>query len=200
VRLRIIACPRYPYPTMFGSEEKTSPLKPVLILLALLTLGGAAFWFMSTRQSAALSVPKVQLYAAHTTTAAAAGGGHIVGQVAESGDDLYVAVTLHLKNNLSLPLFIDTVAATYTDATDATMDTRALGHIDLARTEDIFPALTPLTPNPFPLNLAIPAGATTEGTILLHFPGLTEQTWKARKSAVLTLNFTHQPPQTVTIP
>ena len=45
-----------------------------------------------------------------------------------------------------------------------------------------------------------PAGATTEGTILLHFPGLTEQTWKARKSAVLTLNFTHQPPQTVTIP
>jgi len=185
---------------MFGSEEKTSPLKPVLILLAILLLGGATFWFMNTRQSAALSIPKTQLYAAHTTTAAAAGGGNIVGQAAEADDDLYVAVTLHLKNNLNLPLFIDNLTATYTDATDATLDTRALGHTDLTRTEEIFPALTPLMPNPFPLGDAIPTHATTEGTVLLHFPGLTEQTWKARKSAVLTLNFTHQPPQTVNLP
>jgi len=57
-----------------------------------------------------------------------------------------------------------------------------------------------MLPNPLPLNDGIPAKLTVEGTVLLHLPGLTQQTWKEHKSTTLTVNFIHQAPQTIAIP
>lgn len=184
----------------FGTEEKTSPLKTILIVVFCVLLGGGAFWYMNSRTITALSVPKVQLYAAHTQTAASPGSVHEVGQLGESQDDLYVVATLRIHNNISLPVYLNSIDATYTAPDDSVIDTKAPSHSDLLRLEQIFPDILPLMVKPIDLNDGILPGATTEGTVLLHFSGLTAQTWKSRKSAVITLNFAHQPPETVTIP
>ncbi len=183
-----------------GPTQQSSPLKAILISVIVLAAIAAAVFYLNPRRTHEITVPKTQFYAAHTTSKDTTGEMHIVGQLAESEDDLYVVATLNIKNNLPIPIYLNNITATYTTPQDTVIDTRAPGASDLARLKEIFPALAPMLPNPLPLDDGIPAKSTAEGTILLHFPGLTEQTWKARKSATLTLNFIHQDPQTVTIP
>jgi len=184
---------------MFGTEEKSSPLKPLLFALVAILIGGGVFWFMSSRKTAAITISRLDFYAAHTTFASKPGTMQIVGQPAQSVDDLYVVATVHLDNKLNFPVFLDSVNATYTAPDDSVIEAKAPHAADVARIEESFPALTPLMANPLPLDPAIAPGASIQGTVLLHFAGLTEQTWKARKSATLTINFTHQPPQTIPI-
>jgi hypothetical protein len=184
-----------------GPAQTGSPVKSILIAVVVLAAIAAGIYYLNPRSTANITVPATQLYAAHTTSNDTASGEmHIVGQLAESENDLYVIATLNVHNNLPIPIFLDSVTATYTTPQDTVIDTRAPSAADLARLEQIFPALTPLLPTPFPLSDAVAAKSTVQGTVLLHFPGLTEQTWKQRKSTTLTVNFTHQAPQTVNLP
>jgi len=188
---------------MFGSEEKTSPVKTILTGLICCLIGAGVFWYFQTRTTAVLSASNTQIFAPHTTFAAKGDGFHVVGQLGESEDDLYVVTTLSIKNNLNIPIFLNSIDATYTAPDDSVMDTKAISPADTARVEASFPDITPMMnagTKPFPLTDAIPANATVEGTVLLHFSGLTAQVWRSRKSATMTANFTHQAPQTITIP
>jgi hypothetical protein len=183
-----------------GPTQHSSPLKSILIAIAILAAVAAAVFYFTPRRTAELSVPKVQIYAAHTTTAAQRGDFNVVGSLGENEDDLYVAVTLRVENKLRLPIFINSIDSTYTTPADTVLDTKALSLTDISRIEETFPALTPLMPNPLSFDPAIAPQSATEGTILLHFSGLTKQAWKARKSTTLTVNLAHQDPQTITIP
>ena len=183
-----------------GPAPERSPLKAILIALAILIVVAVAVFYLNPRKTAELSVPKVQLYAAHTTFNAESGGVHVIGQGAHTEDDLYVVATVHIEDKLRLPIFIDTVTSTYTTSSDETLDTTAPNAADLARIEESFPALTPMMSHPLDRQTQIASGAPVEGTVLLHFPGLTEKDWKARKSATLTVHLAHQAPQTITIP
>jgi len=183
-----------------GPPQQSSPLKSILIAIIILAAVAAAVFYFTPRKTAELSVPKVQLYAAHTTTAAQRGSFNLVGSLGESENDLYVVATVNIKNNLPIPIYLDNITATYTTPQDTVLEARAPSATDLARLEEIFPALTPLMTMPLSLSEGIPAKSTVQGTVLLHFPGLTDQTWKERKSTTLTFNYIHQTPQTVPIP
>ena len=183
-----------------GPAPQTSPLKSILTAIAILAAIAAAVFYLNPRKTANLTISNVQLYAAHTVTKGQQNGFRIVGQAPEIDNDLYVIATVNLQNKLLLPIFIQSIDATYT-TTDNTFDTaKALTPSDIARLEQTFPALTPLISNTLSFDPAIDPGATTKGTILLHFSNLTEKSWKARKSATLTVNLAHQNPQTTPIP
>jgi hypothetical protein len=182
-----------------GPTQQSNPLKMLPIALVILAIIGAAIYYLNPRSTADIIVSKTQLYAAHTTSQDTS-SMHIIGQLAESENDLYVIATVNIKNNLPIPIFLDNITATYTTPQDTVLEARAPSASDLARLEEIFPALTPLMTTPLSLSDSIPAKSTVQGTVLLHFPGLTEQTWKEHKSTTLTLNYIHQTPQTVPIP
>ncbi len=183
-----------------GPAPQTTPLKSIFLAIILLAAIAAAVFYLTPRKTAELTIPNVQLYAAHTTTNSQQNGFNIVGQAAETDNDLYVVATVNLQNKLSLPLFIQSISAIYTTPDNTIMDAQALNPSDISRLEETFPALVPLMVNPLPFDPTIAPGATAKGTVLLHFSGLTEQSWKARKSATLTINLAHQNPQTATIP
>jgi len=183
-----------------GPAPQTSPLKSILIAIVILVAIAAAVFYLNPRKTAELTISNVQLYAAHTATNSQSDGFRIVGQAAETDDDLYIVATVNLQNKLRFPIFIQSIDATYTTA-DNTFDTaKALGPADITRLEETFPALTALMSNPLSFDPGIEPSATAKGTILLHFSGLTEKSWKARKSATLTVNLAHQNPQTTPIP
>jgi len=184
-----------------GPAQQSSPLKGILIAAVVLIAIAAGVFYLGPHRTADITIPKTQLYAAHTTSKDTSDSQmHIVGQRAESENDLYVVATLNIKNNLPIPIYLDNITATYTSPEDTVLDSRAPSAADLSRLEEIFPALTPLMQTPLSLSEGIPAKSTVQGTVLLHFSGLTEQTWKEHKSTTLTLNFIHQSPQTVSIP
>jgi hypothetical protein len=183
-----------------GPSQQSSPLKGILIAVVVLAAVAVGVFYLGPHRTAEITIPKTHLYAAHTTSKSLPGAPHIVGQLAESENDLYVVATLNIKNNLPIPIYLDNVTATYTSPEDTVLDARAPSATDLSRLEEIFPALSPLMPTPLPLSEGIPAKSTVQGTVLLHFPGLTEQTWKEHKSITLTLNYIHQSPQTIPIP
>ena len=183
-----------------GPTQQSSPLKGILIAIAVLTAVAIAVFYLTPRKTAELSVPKVQLYAAHTSTASRVGDMNVIGQLGESENDLYVATTLRIENKLHLPIFVESIDSTYTTPEGSVIDTKALSLSDISRIEETFPAISPLMANPLPFEPTIAPGTTTEGTVLLHFSGLTEQDWKIRKSATLTVNLARQSPQTSTIP
>jgi hypothetical protein len=185
-----------------GPAQSSSPTKAILLAVIVLALVAGAVYYLNPRKTAELSVPRVQLYAAQTAFKAedSNSGMHVIGQSAHVENDLYVVATLHIDDKLRLPLFLTTVTATYTSPKDETLDTTSPSAADLARIQESFPALTPMMPQPLDGQTQIAPGASAEGTVLLHFPGLTEADWKARKSAIITVNLAHQAPQTVTIP
>jgi hypothetical protein len=189
---------------MFTPVEKRSPLKPILAAAFSLIIAGAAFYFINFRKIA-VTATRTQIYAAHTVTQPKAGPNNLIGELGESSDDLFVIATLHIENKTRQEMFITRASTTFTDSTGAILEGQVLGRSDLTlgdlgRTEAIFPALTPMLPNPLIMGSAYGPGTIVDATILLHFTGLTEANWKARKSTTLTLNFEHQPPQTITLP
>ena len=183
-----------------GPAPQTSPLKSILIAIAILAAIATAVFYLNPRKTADLTISNVQLYAAHTTTNSQSDGFRIVGQAAETDDDLYIVATVSLQNKLRLPIFIQSIDATYTTADNTFDTTKALSPTDITRLEETFPTLTPLMSNPLSFDPAIEPSATAKGTVLLHFSSLTEKSWKARKSATLTVNLAHQNPISITMP
>jgi hypothetical protein len=183
-----------------GPTQQSNPVRSILIAAVVLAAIAAAIFYFSPRKTAVVSIPKVQTYAVHTVTKSNQRSGNIIGQAAETEDDLYVAATVHIENKMPVPIFLNGVSAIYTTPEDTVLDATALGTTDLTRIQQIFPALTPLVSHPLSFDNSIPAHSSTQGTILLHFSGLTKATWKSRKSATLTVTFVHESPITITIP
>jgi hypothetical protein len=181
-----------------GPAPESSPLKSILIAVAVLIAIAAAVFYFNPRKTAELTVTKTELVAQTADAKHSVGG--IVGQPVETDNDLYVVVTLRIENKLRLPIFINGINAAYTPSDDAPIAVQSMRASDLPRVEEIFPTIKPLMTNPLTFDNGIDPKSAIEGTVLLQFPGITEAAWKSRKTATLTVDLAHQDPQTVTIP
>jgi hypothetical protein len=181
-----------------AAPEQRSPLKSILIAAAVMIAIAAAIFLFLPRRPAEISVAKVQVFAPHTDFKAMAGSTHIVGQAAQSQDDLYVVVTIKVTDKLRLPLFLAPPEATLTiPAGEA--DAAAISPRYIPQLETVFPALTPLIVNPLADGDEVAPGATREASVLFLFPGLKEEDWKSKQAATLTVKFAHQEPQTISL-
>ena len=189
-------------PLTLAPETRRSYTVPLVVAaLALLAVFAALFYFNPHRQ-AELHAAHTDIFAPQTTfqQLPTRGAIHIVGAAPQVEQDLYAVVTVQVKDDLRLPLFVDEVDAKYRAADGSEADAVAPAAADLARVEQIFPQLKPLLPHPLLLGDTVPPKGSAEGQVLLHFPHLTAKDWQARKPSTLTVHFLHQDPITVDIP
>jgi hypothetical protein len=183
-----------------GPAEERSYLPAILVATAVLIVIGIAVFFLNPRKTADISVAKVDLYAPHTEFQSTPGGSQIVGQGPSTEDDLYAVVTVRVTDDLRLPLFVDGTSVTMTAPDGSQTEAIGVPSTDYARLEQTFPQLTPLLTEPFTYGQQIDPKQTAEGRVLVLFSNTNEATWKARKSATITLNLRNQSPLTATIP
>jgi hypothetical protein len=179
----------------FAPPERRSYLLPILIALAILGAGVAIAFHLLPSRSVQASVVHTEAVPIHTEFKS---DTIMVGPPA-SGQDLYIAATVRLENHLPLPIAIDDMTCTLTNGAGEVMDASAASVPDLSAVEQSFPQLKPLLAHPLTREQEIAAGATAEGTLLLHFP-LPKSVWDSRKSAILQIALYHQAPLSITIP
>ena len=170
--------------------------------MIVLTLAiGAAFYFNPHHQSD-LTATHTDLFAPQTTFSQMKGKAsmNIVGGAPEVEHDIYAIITIHLHDELRLPLFIDEVDGKYVGSDGAQIDEVSPGSVDLARVQEVFPKLKALMPHPVLIGDTVPPKGSLDGQVLLHFGNITEDNWRSRKPSTLTVKFTHQDPVSVTIP
>jgi hypothetical protein len=183
-------------PTLVPSPSK---LPAISIATAVLVAAAGAFFYFSPSKPAEISVTRVQVYAAHTEMQAMKGSTHIIGALPHIDNDLYVLLTVKLTDKDRAPLFIKDETAILTAPDHTILESSGIQKGDLANVYTAFPQLQALASAPLARDTEVAPGQTAEGMVLLHFPGATETNWHPRESATLTLDFFHQPSQTVTI-
>jgi hypothetical protein len=184
-------------PTLVPSPSK---LPAIAIAAVVLIAAAGAFFYFNPSKPAEISVTGVQIYAAHTEMRAMKGGTHIIGAAPHMDNDLYIVLTVKLTDKDRAPLFIKDETAILTAPDHTILESSAIQKGELANVYAAFPQLQALASTPLARDTEIAPGQTAEGMVLLHFPGATEANWHPRESATLTLDFFHQPSQTVTIP
>jgi hypothetical protein len=168
-------------------------------LLVLIVVGAAVFYF-NPRGTAKISIDRVEIFAPHTVFKGTPGTIHVLGTSAGAEDDLYVVVNLTITDELRLPLFINNATITVTQADGSDIEATSVSSTYYPRLQKTFPKLAPLLTTPFVQGDEIAPSATKTGTFLVLFPGSTEETWRSRKAAKLSLNLVHQVPQIINLP
>jgi hypothetical protein len=171
----------------------SSPLRGIVFAVAILGVIGTAWFYFFPQRSAHLTVMHVAVYPAHTVFQSPS---IAVGTTTQ--DDLYVMAILRVQNGLKIPVFLKDFTATLTDADGQQLSTGAVEKPDFPVIYSNFPAVQALASAPLNRETAITPGASTEGMVMLHFPG-TQEMWDKRKDAVLTVAFYHQEPLSVSI-
>ncbi len=176
----------------------------ILSLLILATVAAAIFYFNPHKVSE-LKVTNVDLYAPHTTFASLDGppanGMHVLDAPTTSTEnDLYVIAHVSLTDKLRLPLFITGATAHVKLADGSDLEANLLSASDLKRLAVIFPSLRQRVTNPMSDGDEISPGETRTGTVVLPFPGQTEDAWRNKKAGTLTIQLRNQGPQTTTLP
>jgi hypothetical protein len=182
-----------------GPPPSRSPLPAVLIAVAVLALIAAAVFYFNPHTTADVSVNGTQTYAARNELKADPGAMHVIGTVGSVDYDLYVAVNVSIKDRLRLPLFVKEITATLNRADGTAQEGDMILSSDIPHVIAAFPPVGPMMTNPLPRDRQIAPGETATGTVLIHFSQTKPEDWTARKSAVLTVNYFHQSPQTLTI-
>lgn len=148
-----------------------------------------------------LSVSKVDVFAPHTEFKASEGGSlKVLGQSAQSEDDLYVVAHIDITNKWSQRVFISGWSATATYADGSTQDSTLVAKSELPRLEQIFPQIANLATQPLADGDELAPGVTKSGSIVLLFPNVTQDQWNKKHSAVLTIQLHEHVPQTVKLP
>ncbi|MFC6645081.1 hypothetical protein ACFQBQ_05630 [Granulicella cerasi] len=189
--------------TQFVQEEKSSPLKPVLIAVVALALAAVAVFALYPKRSSQLTVTHAEVFAPHTQTKDTAQSSNVKVLDAPPAveDDVYVATTLKLDNKLHVPMYFSGVTATATLADGQQVDATVVhSDSDLRNVQLSFPQLHAMLPHPLHDSDEAPAGGALDGQVLLLFGNITGEQWKAKRSASLTLNLMHQDPMTVALP
>jgi hypothetical protein len=181
-----------------GPAEDHKVLPYVLIALVVIAAIVAAVFWLNAHKTAELTVTHEDLFAPHTVYKPVPGAGNLIGAPGAIEDDLYVVATLRMTDKLRIPLFLDGMGATMTDA-DAAYEATVVPARDLARLEESFPEIAKLTPKPFSLDDLQP-GETLEGQVVVLLPSVSPEQWKQKKSATLTVRLLHQPPEPVALP
>lgn len=182
----------------FSQASRRNLLVPVLLAVTVLSLAAYLIWRFTPHRTADLSVTSTAVFPVHLVFKA---DTIVVGRD-QVEDDVYILVTVRLKNELRLPLFLKDFNGSLI-ATDALpLTTSAVEKADLATLYQTFPALGKLAAqqlNPLYRETRVDPGQTVEGTVMLHFP-VTPAVWDGRQDATLTIDLYHQPSLTLTIP
>ena len=181
----------------FSQPERRNFVIPILVVLVIVVAVLLSLHFFAETRAADGSVTKVAVLPTHTSYS---NGSHVVGHVDAAEDDLYVLATVRVHDDDSkLPLFIKDLTGTLTTQDDTDITTSAIEKNDLDSVYMAFPSLKSMSGPPLLREIEIAPGASAEGMVMLHYSA-TEATWKARKSASVTVEFYHQAPLTLPIP
>ncbi len=186
-------------PLTFSQSAGRSYTTPIVIAAsALIVALGLVLW-LNPHRTAEVTIKNSAVYASHLVFKS---DSMMVGRESTE-DDLYVLVTLHIEDQLRLPLFIKDFTATLTPTEGEPVTTSAAQKLEVPNLYTTFPALKAVADQiDSPLLLRetqIDPGKSAEGMLLLHFPG-TQETWDQRKSATINIDLYHQQPVIVEIP
>ncbi len=179
----------------FSQARSSNLFLPGLLAVIVVGVSVLVLLHYTPNRTADLTVTQTKIYQAHTVFR----NDTILVKKDNAQDDLYVLATLRIDDRLNLPLFLKDLTGTLTLADGRTLTTNAAEKSDLAALLTTFPALKPLASPPLFRDTLILPGQFAEGMVLLQFP-ITEDLWNHRRSSTLTVDFYHQPPQTVTLP
>src|ERR1700748_3777638 len=121
-----------------ASSSDRGPLTAVIIAFVVLAIITAAGFLLNPHKTAELSVSKVDLFAPHTQFDASKGSMKVLGETAQSEDDLYVVPHVSITDKLRLPLFLFGWTATVTLADGSTQDAPVVTPQQLPRLHHIF--------------------------------------------------------------
>jgi hypothetical protein len=181
-------------------EPERSFLPAISVAVLVLIIIAVVVFLVNPRETAVLSVKGVQIYSPHTELKPMPGSMHVLGEQAVAEDDLYVVAKLSITDKLRLPLFVTSTTVTLTGPDGNAEQATAVAPVLYPRLEEIFPSLTPMLTDPLHDGDEIDPGTTRTVTVLLLFPNTTEDMWKGKKSAVLTIALRNQAPQTIKLP
>lgn len=178
-------------------------LAAISIALLVLVVTALGVFYLNPRRTAELAIKDVKTFAPHTTFKELPAGGkgvHVLGDAAAAEDNLYVIATLDLTDKLRLPLFLNSWSATVTLADGSTQEGTPVHARDLERLTDVFPSLAPMVRIPLHDGDEVQPSRTRQGSVVVLFPGLTQEAWRTKKLARLTLALRNQEAQIVTLP
>lgn len=185
----------------FSQPERRNFLVPALIVAVLVSVAFALIYFFTPHRVADAQITHVSVLPEHIVFSR---GGpidspHVVGGKNPTEDDLYILATVRIHDDLKLPLFIKDLTGTLTtsDGTDVTVS--AVEKNDLEDVYQAFPSIKSASGPPLLREIEIAPDGTAEGVVMLHYSA-TEDDWKQRKSASVTVDFYHQDPITIPIP
>jgi hypothetical protein len=176
----------------FEERESHSILVPVLLaLFVVLLLATAAVYYTYHKDFAAGVIPSTIVYPIHREEKAAV-------QVVGTGDVdiLYLLPLLQVQDHISLPLFIESLAADVTTADGTTYHCTAAQNNDFAPMYAAYPELAHMVEStgdsPLQRDTRIESnGGAVHGLMMVHFP-ISQMEWEHRQSASVTISFYHQ--------
>jgi hypothetical protein len=188
------------YDLKLAPEPDHGVMPAVAISVLVLIVVAVIVFLVNPRETAVLKLQRVNLYAPHTEFKQAPGVMHVAGLANTTEDDLYLVATVSMTDKIRLPLFISGTSVTLTSADGSAVEATGVAPQYYGRLVSTFPSLGGYLSQPIYDGDQINPGETRTGNVLLLFPGLTEEAWHAKKSAVLTISLRNQSPQTIKLP
>jgi hypothetical protein len=183
----------------FSQSASRNYATPILLALVILGAAFALYAHLQPVRTIDITVPHLSVFTAHTIFKSD-GPANIkditVIRDAKYQDDLYVIATLDLQNNLKFPAFIKDITATFTTPEGELLTSSAVEKNDLPNLYVSFPDLKKMATTPLLRETTIPPGQSAEGMVIFHFSG-GQAAWDERKAASVSIDFYHQPSQTV---
>jgi len=171
-------------------------------LLALLLLATAAYFlvrFTHHKDFATGSITATTVFPIHH--AAPSGGVRLAN--AHGQEEVYILPVVGVTNHVSLPLFIESIAADVTTADGVTLHCNGAQLSDFQPMYAMYPALAQIETgdgnSPLQRDTRIESNSEAHGLVMVHFP-ISQDAWAHRQSAAVTVSFYHQPPITIPFP
>jgi hypothetical protein len=182
-------------------ESRGSLLVPGL--LALLVIAAAALilvHYTYHKDPSTGSISSTMVYPIHTAPRHF-GGLQIASD--KGSDQVYLLPVVAVDNHITLPIFIESIAADVITADGTTLHCLAAQQSDFKAMYDIYPDLgrsqaAQVNP-PLLRDTRIEPKGEAHGLVMVHFP-LSKDDWTHRHSATVTVSFYHQAPLTIPFP
>jgi hypothetical protein len=188
------------YDLKLAPEPDHGVMPAIAISLLVLIVVTVIVFLVNPRETATLKLNNVSLYSPHTEFSQDSKSMRVVGLANTSEDDLYVVANVSMTDRLRLPIFVSNTTLTLTSADGSAVEATGVAPQYYSRLSTTFPQLGGYLGTALYDGDVIDPSKTKTGDILLLFPGLTEQQWHQKKSAVLTINLRNQSPQTINLP
>jgi hypothetical protein len=184
-----------------ATPSDRGPLTSVVLAFIIMVALALTVYLVIPHKITQLSIARVDLFAPHTEFKASEGDSmHVVGEPAQSEDDLYVVAHINLTDKLQQRVLITGWSATATFADGSTLDSTYVAKSELPRLEQVFPQIAQLATDPLGDGDELDPGVPHTGSVVLLFPNTTQDKWNKKGSAVLTINLRDHVAQTVKLP